>query len=314
MTNPAPPNLALVPTLPVLAFNFEQLKAWAAGVAERYSDLIVTEDGVADAKRDMAEINKAKAAIDNARKEAVRQVSEPIRAFEVQIKEVCGIFDEAYSKLAGQVKVFEEACRAEKRAIIEDMIHEELVAAYPADSPCTAIPVREEWLNKTASLKSVRGAIADEIEKNLAAERRQKELEQARQDRAGAIENHVKALNLRYGFELPVTRFLDNRVITDMACPLADHLARIEAAFTQEAERRQARAVAEAPAPKPAAPVAVPAKPTSMTLAKPAAAEIKIRAMSIVLEYSTANEERVQACLATLKSLCASFGARYRQE
>ena len=308
MTNPTPPSLALVPTLPVLAFNFEQLKAWAAGVAERYSDLIVTEDGVADAKRDMAEINKAKAAIDTARKEAVRQVSEPIRAFEVQIKEVCGIFDNAYAKLADQVKVFEEARRAEKRAIIEDMILEESDAAYPADSPRTAIFIREEWLNKTASLKSVRGAIKAEVEKNIEAERRQKELEQARQDRSGAIENHVKVLNLRYGFELPITRFLDNRVINDMTQPLADHLTRIEAVFAQEAEHRRAWPKAEAVMPS------APPEPV-VTLASPAkTAEIKIRAMSIVLEYSTANEKQVQACLETLKSLCASFGARYRQE
>ncbi len=68
-------DLKLQTTLPALSFDAEALKVWA---------LSLTEEAVADAKKDMAELNKAKKSIDDARKEAVRRLSEPIRAFEAQ--------------------------------------------------------------------------------------------------------------------------------------------------------------------------------------------------------------------------------------
>lgn len=114
-TATATPELKIEPKLPVLSFNFEQLKAWATSLTERYANMVVTEEAIADVKRDMADINRAKKIVDDSRKEAVRRVSEPIRIFEGQIKEVCAIFDTAYSKLGEQVKTFEDTQREEKR-------------------------------------------------------------------------------------------------------------------------------------------------------------------------------------------------------
>ena len=314
MTSPTPPNLALSPTLPVLAFNFEQLKTWAAGVAEKYSDLIVTEDGVADAKRDMAEINKAKAAIDTARKEAVRQVSEPIRAFESQIKEVCGIFDAAYAKLADQVKGFEESRREEKRIEVEALVTK-LIAASFSEGSGPEIPIDSRWLNKTVGLKQIESEVAFLIQRHIEEQQRQAALEQARHDRAEAIEIHVKALSQRFGFELPVARFLNNQALSDMARPLGEYLKGIDVAFDLEARRRQAQV--EAAAVKPATSVAPPAEPVAEPTATPAPADPivkpEIKAMSIVLEYSTANEAQVRAAIDALKSLCINFSTRYRQ-
>lgn len=118
----ATPHLQIDPKLPVLAFNFEQLKSWATEIAERYADMVVTEDAITDVKRDMADINKVKKAVEDSRKEAVKRVSEPIRTFEAQIKEVCAIFDTAYNKLGEQVKAFEDKQREEKRAVVHEII------------------------------------------------------------------------------------------------------------------------------------------------------------------------------------------------
>lgn len=109
------PELKIEPKLPVLAFNFEQLKTWATSITEHYANLVDTEDAIVDAKRDIAELNKAKKAVDTTRKEAVRRVSEPIHTFETQIKEACGIFDNVYNMLSQQVKAYEEVQRESKR-------------------------------------------------------------------------------------------------------------------------------------------------------------------------------------------------------
>ena len=52
------PELHVEPKLPVLAFNFDQLKAWAEGLTARYAELVVTEEAVAEVKRDMAELSR----------------------------------------------------------------------------------------------------------------------------------------------------------------------------------------------------------------------------------------------------------------
>ena len=132
-------ELHIKETLPALSFNYDQLKEWAHGLTARYADMVVTEDSVADVKRDMAELNKNKAKLETARKETVRRLSEPIKSFEAQVKEVVGIFDAAYAGLSGQVKAFEDAQREEKRKTVNGIIKEECAAAY-GEGPWLNIP------------------------------------------------------------------------------------------------------------------------------------------------------------------------------
>ena len=53
----ATPELKIEPQLPVLAFNVEQLRAWATGLTERYTNMVVTEDAIVEVKKDMADLN-----------------------------------------------------------------------------------------------------------------------------------------------------------------------------------------------------------------------------------------------------------------
>jgi len=312
--DPQPQQLTVASTLPVLAFDFEGLKAWATGLTERYHGLVVTEDAIADVKRDMAALNKTKKAVDDARKEAVRQVSEPIRAFEAQIKDVVGIFDATYAALGAQVKAFEDAQRDEKRGDVGAIITQECASALGEDSSqWPAIPVQDRWLNKTTSFKSIREDIQAIIQRHLEDEQRRQALEQARQDRAAAVESHVKGMNERHGLDLPIARFLSGAM--DMQQPLDQVLRRIDGEFARAVERREAeKPIASA------TPVAAPSLPTMPAAAAPAPHPVPqpagtgtTRAMSIVLEYDVANEAQVQACLDTLKRLCVNFGARIRQ-
>ena len=231
-TATATPELKIEPKLPVLSFNFEQLKAWATSLTERYANMVVTEEAIADVKRDMADINRAKKIVDDSRKEAVRRVSEPIRIFEGQIKEVCAIFDTAYSKLGEQVKTFEDTQREEKRNNVLELIGQCFADAFGAhgDWPDFDIPIQEKWLNKTTSMKSIREDIAAIIQRHIEEEQRKASLEQARQDRAAAIENHVKALNQLHGLNLSLSRYLGTGNL-DMSIPLSRVLENIEGHF-----------------------------------------------------------------------------------
>jgi hypothetical protein len=300
-------ELQIQETLPVLACNFEALKAWATELVERYADIVVTEDAIAAVKKDMAEINRAKKAVDEARKEAVRRVSEPIRSFEAQIREIFVIFEDAYLSLSTQVKAFEDAEREEKRKAVFVAIQNEIAQAYPdgitPDTP--DIPIQDKWLNKSASMKSIRADVQAIIERRKEEEKRRKAQEQAQQDRAAAIESRVRSLNEKHGLNLPVSRFL---VGMGSSASLADVLADTEKAYVAVLERemlqreRQSSAVDThvspvAPRPEPG-PVPAPVPGT--------------RAMSIVIEYAPENQGKVTDCLKTLRTLCVSFTTRVR--
>lgn len=311
----ATPELKIEPQLPVLAFNFGQLRAWATGLTERYTNMVVTEDAIVEVKKDMADLNKNKAKLEEARKEVVRRVSEPIRSFEAQVKEVVGIFDAAYAGLAGQVKAFEDAQREEKRKRVIELVNECFVERFgnnDAEWPESNVHILEKWLNKTTSLKSIREEIEATIQRQVEEEERRKALAQAQKDRAIAIENHVRALNEKHGLNVPVANFMGSVGPVYSARPLNESLEGITAIFTAEAakkarqEQEKAAAACQAVEQQPAL-VEQPAPKTEQQ-----AFSSPIRAMSIVLEYDTINEARVKACLETLKSLCVTFGARYR--
>ena len=230
-------ELHIKETLPALSFNYDQLKEWAHGLTARYSDMVVTEDAVADVKRDMAELNKNKAKLEEARKETVRRVSEPIRAFETRIKEICGIFDETYSRLGSQVKAFEDAQREDKRAVV----HEIIAKAVTASGYGLTIPVQDKWLNKTTTLKSINEDVAAIVQRHIEEAQRKAALEQARQDRIASIESHVHSLNERHGFEFSVSSFVVGQFM-NMDTPLAEVLKRVESAFKNEQAMRDLHA------------------------------------------------------------------------
>lgn len=288
-------DLKLQTTLPALSFDAEALKAWALSLTEKYMGLVVTEEAVADAKKDMAELNKAKKSIDDARKEAVRRVSEPIRAFEAQIREVCVIFDTAYQGLSRQVKAFEDAQREAKRKDVAGLIVEANMNAF-GEPAFLDIPMQDKWLNKTTSLKSIREDIAAIIERHREEEQRRKALEQAQQERAAAIEAAVEAASTRHGVKLAVSLFmvpgnlnLETR-LADIQSAI-DKCAADEAASQKAASQAAARPAEPRPAPAPDAPDKV---------------------MSVLLTYAPANEQSVRAALEQLRKLCSSFSVRTR--
>lgn len=294
------PALKLQTSLPAVSFDLEGLTAWATAMTEKYAGLVVSEDQVKDVKKDMAELNAAKIRVDNARKETVKILTAPIKGFEAQIKKVCCIFDDAYRALGEQVKVFEEKERDAKREVVKGLIDEELeahadrVRAFP-------IPVQDKWLNKSTSLKSVREAIRDIIVQRIETEALQHQAEQARQERAAAIEQGVKAANAEYGVSLAVARFMTPGNM-DLETPLSDVCRSIMDAARLEAEKGHVQAVLQPQRQAMAAPMSGP----------PADAATPDKALSIILTYAPANERAVSFALEQLKKLCTSFGVRRR--
>ena len=293
---------------PAVSFDFAGLVAWARGMTGKFENLVVTEDQVPEIKECMAELNKAKISLDNSRKETVKELSAPLKAFEGQIKQVTSIFDETYKFLSDQVQHFVEQEREKKREIVQAAIAEELAVRKDEVQPF-AIPIQDKWLNKTTSIKSIREAVQGIIDQRIESLRLQQQAEQARAERASAIEQAVKATNAEYHLELSVAQFM-TQWHTSLSTPLDDVCKDITGAAQRELARQ-----AERSEPAPAARRWVTPRTsagTAVTTA-PAAEAGPDKTMSIIITYSPAKEGEVRLALAKLRGLCTTFSARARQ-
>ena len=293
---------------PAVSFDFAGLVAWARGMTGKFENLVVTEDQVPEIKECMAELNKAKISLDNSRKETVKELSAPLKAFEGQIKQVTSIFDETYKFLSDQVQHFVEQEREKKREIVQAAIAEEL-AVRKDEVQAFAIPIQDKWLNKTTSIKSIREAVQGIIDQRIESLRLQQQAEQARAERASAIEQAVKATNAEYHLELSVAQFM-TQWHTSLSTPLDDVCKDITSAAQRALARQEERSV---PAPAVRRWVAPQTSAATAVTTAPAAEAGPDKTMSIIITYSPAKEGEVRLALAKLRGLCTTFSARARQ-
>lgn len=111
-------------TIPQAIENIQLLKQELADRLDYYKSLIVTEDGIKDAKADKANLNKLKAAIDEQRKEAKRQVMALYSPLEKECKELLAMTDEPIAAIDGQLKAFDEKKKAEKFAALVEFFEQ----------------------------------------------------------------------------------------------------------------------------------------------------------------------------------------------
>lgn len=137
--------------------NFNELKESLINYANRYKNLVVTEDAIAQAKLDRANLNKRKKAINDTRLAIVREAT---KTFESQCKELCEIIDEASKNIDTQIKSFEEAEKEEKK---RDIIN--LFNSKPHNPSLTIEKIfNERWLLKTYKMEVISEDIDREIE------------------------------------------------------------------------------------------------------------------------------------------------------
>lgn len=148
-------------------WNHEDIKREVAEKVKHYAAVVYTEDQIKEAKADRAKLRKFIDALETKRKELKKKCLEPYEAFEKQLKEITAIVNEPIDLIDGQVKAFEEAKKAEKKAAIEEYWES---IKKPSQIYLSQI-FSEKWLNSSVSLKAVCGEIdarLEQIQKDLA--------------------------------------------------------------------------------------------------------------------------------------------------
>jgi len=102
--------------------GFEDIKKQMEQKLEKFKTLI-TEDGVKDAKKDAASLNKLAKAIDDKRKEIKREYEKPLKEFENKMKELVSIVKDTRESIVTQVSKYEENRKEEIGKIINEYVN-----------------------------------------------------------------------------------------------------------------------------------------------------------------------------------------------
>ena len=142
--------------------NFAEIEAYAQEVKTRYSCIVVTEDSVAESKKDIATLRKLYKNLDDARKQVKERYMEPYQEFEKQIRESLEKIQEPIAELDEQVKEFERQRKEEKKQKIEQFF-EELAGDMKEYLSLEKI-YDKKWENKTTSYMAIREDIRQVVD------------------------------------------------------------------------------------------------------------------------------------------------------
>lgn len=137
--------------VPEIKWNNEELKAAIAEKMKEYNGLVFTEETVSEGKKDRANLNKLRGAIDDERKRVKKLCMEPCNRFEKEVKEVLALVDEQINAIDVQIKEVEQIKREEKRKAVQ-----ELFESIGFQKFVTLEMIWDEkWLNASVALSKV---------------------------------------------------------------------------------------------------------------------------------------------------------------
>lgn len=144
-----------------ILFNYEELKSELAEKLEKYNRMVVTEDGLAAAKKDRAALNKLLKALDDKRIEVKRELLKPFGEFEAQVKEIQAMIAKPVGVIDAQIKAFDDAKKQEKESAIRG------IYAANIGNLGELLPIERlwnpRWLNVTYRMEDIEKEIVDAV-------------------------------------------------------------------------------------------------------------------------------------------------------
>ena len=211
---------------PSVIWNYEELKKEIAAAVTIYQNLTVTPETEKDCKETRAQLNKLRTAIETARKEVKAKISEPLKKFEAEVRDVETPIDEAIAGLDKQLAELKEMKQKEK---LEKIRQEFDKAGFPDFVQFDQI-ARRNWLNASCSMAIIKKDL-EEIKAGI--ENDLKALQALPKYSDEAIEFYAKSLSIQMAME-KVTEY--GRLAEKKA---AEEAAKIQPTTPQSGEKKQ---------------------------------------------------------------------------
>lgn len=185
---------------PIIATNYETIKAELLTMLDNYKGLVVTEETLAGGKAAQKELASLRVKIDTFRKDRKKELEKPIKNFEAQCKELIALVDTVEQPIKEGIKVFDDQKREEKRQQALELIAE-VAAEQGLNEKYTAqLTVIDKYTNLTATKKAVR----EDLETRAFA----LSVEQAREaERLEIINSVIDSENSRLSMKLNISMY-----------------------------------------------------------------------------------------------------------
>lgn len=143
-----------------ILFNYEELKTMLTEKVNTYETLVYSDEQINLAKKDKANLNKLKKALNEERIRREREYMEPFNDFKAKINELIKIIDEPVKVIDKQIKSYDEQKKQEK----QDKIIENWKQTDKPDWLSLAMIENAKWLNASVSMKSIQEEISAKVE------------------------------------------------------------------------------------------------------------------------------------------------------
>lgn len=144
-----------------ITFNYEELKQQLTAKAETYSAMVYTDADISAAKKDRADLNKFKKAVNDERIRLEKEYLTPFNSFKAQINELLNIVDKPINVIDSQIKSYEERQKEEKQAAIEAYWN---TCTLPFDTLQLSQIFNSKWLNASEKITKVCKEINERLE------------------------------------------------------------------------------------------------------------------------------------------------------
>jgi len=145
----------------IIDTNFEAVKENLTASIQKYKNLVVTEEGLKEAKADQLLLSKLETKIDTYRKTVKQEIEKPIKDFESKCKILTGLVSEARIPLKAGIEVFDEAEREKKKLIAAEHIKTVVVDLLLNEKYSAKLTVLDSYGNVSLSIKKLK----EDIEK-----------------------------------------------------------------------------------------------------------------------------------------------------
>lgn len=147
----------------VIECNFEEIKADLETMMSAYTSLEITEDGIKDAKADLATLRKIYKAVDDKRKDVKKDFMKPYTDFEDNVKDLLQVINEPIGMIDNKLKEFETKRIAEKQEYLKEL-YEECIGEFGEYLPFEKVK-KPQWDNSSITEKAIRYDLSEAVTK-----------------------------------------------------------------------------------------------------------------------------------------------------
>lgn len=144
-----------------IEFNFDEMKAELVQKMEYYNTLVVTEDGIIDAKADKAFLNNLSKTLNDSRIKQERTYMQPFKSYKAKVDELIALMKEPITAIDKQIAAFEDKEKQDKLDGITTFYTTnigDLMEVLPLEK---ILP--QKWANKSMTLLAVTQEIINTI-------------------------------------------------------------------------------------------------------------------------------------------------------